>query len=156
AIMSNAQRNGAQLLTGRVTDVARSEDGSSVRGVEVDGRPVEAEAIVIAMGPWSVLAANWMMLPAVFGQRSPSLVYDTGGDVPPEALFLDYHEEDGSVITVEVFPRADGSTHITAFSEIAPLPLDPAHVTPDADAIDRLQAVCERLSPAFRADRIIA
>jgi glycine/D-amino acid oxidase-like deaminating enzyme len=97
-----------------------------------------------------------MVLPAVFGQQSPSIVYDTGTDVPPEALFLDYREEDGSVITVEVFPRADGSTHVTALSDIAPLPLDPAHVTPDADAIARLEAMCARLSPAFRSDRIVA
>ena len=58
--------------------------------------------------------------------------------------------------TAEVFPRADGSTHVTAFSDVVPLPLDPATVTPDADAIDRLEAICERLSPVFRADRIIA
>jgi glycine/D-amino acid oxidase-like deaminating enzyme len=156
AIMSAAQANGAQLRAGRVTSIARSADGSTVRGVEVDGRVIEADAIVIAMGPWSLLAAAWMALPAVFGQRSPSVVYGTGTDVPPEALFLDCHAEDGSVSTVEVFPRADGSTHVTAFSDIVPLPLDPATVTADADAIDRLEAICKRLSPAFRADRIIA
>jgi glycine/D-amino acid oxidase-like deaminating enzyme len=156
AIMSAAQINGAQLCPGRVTGITRSADGLTMRGVEVDGRVVDADAVVIAMGPWSLLAANWMVLPAVFGQRSPSVVYDTGSDVPPEALFLDYHEEDGSVSTVEVFPRADGSTHVTAFSDIVPLPLDPATVTPDAHVTDRLEAICERLSSVFRADRIIA
>ncbi len=154
--MSAAQRNGAQIRSGRVTGIARSADGAATRGVEVDGQVVEADAVVVAMGPWSLLAAGWMQLPAVFGQRSPSIIYDTGSDVPAEALFLDYHEEDGSVVTVEVFPRADGSTHVTAFSDIAPLPLDPANVSPDAEAIDRLRGICERLSPAFRADRIIA
>jgi len=38
-----------------------------------------------------------------------------------------------------------------------PPPAQPSHpVTPDSDAIDRLQAISERLSPIFRADRIIA
>jgi glycine/D-amino acid oxidase-like deaminating enzyme len=156
AIMNAAQRNGARIQTGRVTGIARNADGTSVRGVQVDGHVVEADAIVVAMGPWSLLAAAWMTLPAVFGQQSPSIVYDTGSDVPPEALFLDYREDDETVIAVEVFPRGDGSTHVTALSDIAPLPLDPARVTPDADAITRLEAMCERLSPAFRADRIIA
>jgi glycine/D-amino acid oxidase-like deaminating enzyme len=156
AIMSAAQRNGARVHTGRVTGIARSADGSTTRGVKVDGRLVEADAVVVAMGPWSILASSWIMLPAVFGQQSPSLVYDTGADVPAEALFLDYHEKDGSVVTVEVFPRADGTTHVTAFSDIAPLPLDPAAVSPDAAALDRLKRICERLSPAFRTDRIIA
>jgi glycine/D-amino acid oxidase-like deaminating enzyme len=156
AVMSAAQRNGAQLRRGRATGIRRSDNGSMVTGVEIDDRVIEADAVVIAMGPWSLLAANWMALPAVFGQRSPSVVYDTGHDVPPEALFLDYHEGDGSVIPVEVFPRADGSTHVTAFSDIVPLPLDPGTITPDVDAIDRIEAICERLSPLFRTDRIIA
>jgi glycine/D-amino acid oxidase-like deaminating enzyme len=110
---------------------------------------------VIAMGPWSLLAAQWMSLPAVFGQRSPSIVYDTGTDAPADALFLE-SEENGSAVSVEVFPRADGSTHITALSDFAPLPLDPAAVTPDHDAIARLQTMSERLSPLFRSERIIA
>ena len=156
AIMSAAQRNGAQLCLGRVTSMIKSADGSTVRGVEVDGRIVEANAVVVAMGPWSLLAANWTLIPAVFGQRSPSVVYNTGTDVPPEALFLDCHQDNGSVSTTEVFPRADGSTHVTAFSDIVPLPLDPTTVTPDADAIDRLESICARLSPVFRTDRIIA
>jgi glycine/D-amino acid oxidase-like deaminating enzyme len=107
------------------------------------------------MGPWSLLAAQWMALPAVYGQRSPSLVYDTGTDVPADALFLEY-QENGGAVSIEVFPRADGTTLITAFSDVASLPLDPAAVTPERDAIDRLQAIAERLSPLFRAERIIA
>ena len=156
AIMSAARKNGAELRPGRVTGITRSKDGATVRGLDVDGRIVEADAVVVAMGPWSLLAADWMPLPAVFGQRSPSVVYDTVADAPAEALFLDYHERDGSVSSVEVFPRADGSTHVTAFSDIVPLPLDPAAITPDKIAIERLEAVCERLSSIFRADRIIA
>jgi len=89
-------------------------------------------------------------------QRSPSIIYDTGADVPADALFLEYHEESGALVTVEVFPRANGNTLITAFSDQAPLPLDPAAVTPDSDALDRLQAIAERLSPLFRAEKIIA
>ena len=64
-----------------------------MRGVEVDGGVVEADAVVVAMGPWSVMAAEWMVLPAVFGRRSPSLIYDTGMDVPADALFLEYQQE---------------------------------------------------------------
>ena len=59
-------------------------------------------------------------------------------------------------VTVEGFPRADGSTLITAPSDQAPLPLDPTVVTADQNEVDRLQAISERLSPFFRPDRIIA
>lgn len=62
----------------------------------------------------------------------------------------------GAVLTVEIFPRADGSTYITALSDQAPLPIGPAAVMPDPSEIDRLQIICERLSPVFRSERIIA
>ena len=156
AVMSAAQGQGAELRRGNVTGLVRRADGSRVGGVEVDGGVIEADAVVVAMGPWSLLSARWMPLPAVFGQRSPSLVYDLGSDVPADALFLETQEDSGAVVSVEIFPRADGSTHITAFSDQAPLPLDPSAVTPDSDALDRLQAIAERLSPLFRAEKIIA
>ena len=156
AMMSAAQSCGAELRAGQVTGMVRSAEGSAIKGVEVDGAVLEADAVVIAMGPWSLMAAAWLHLPAVFGQRSPSLVYDTGTDVPADALFLEYREGSALAVTVEVFPRADGSTLVTAFSDQAPLPLDPAVVAADQNEVDRLQAISERLSPFFRPDRIIA
>ena len=156
AMMRSAQYLGAKLRVGRVAGLARA-NGSDVAGVNVDGDTIPADAVVIAMGPWSVLSASWMRLPAVFGLQSPSLVYDTGADVPADALFLDYqHDDRGETVSVELFPRGDGTTHITAFSDQSPLPLDPDTVSPDPRAIDRLQAIAERLSPAFRTERIIA
>jgi glycine/D-amino acid oxidase-like deaminating enzyme len=155
AMMHAAQQHGARLRHGEVTGVVRRGE-AIVEGVEVDGETIRADAVVIAMGPWSLRASEWLPVPAVFGQKSPSLVYNTGAEVPADALFLDYQEDSGNAVTVEVFPRADGSTHVTAFSGQAPLPMDPAEVKPDPGAIDRLQMICERLSPAFRAERIIA
>ncbi|WP_298243215.1 FAD-binding oxidoreductase [uncultured Bradyrhizobium sp.] len=155
SVMDAALALGAQLRRGRITAIPRAADGATARGVEVEGSVIEADAVVIAMGPWSLLAAQWASLPAVYGQRSPSIVYDTGTDVPADALFLE-HEDNGNAVSIEVFPRADGSTHVTALSDIAPLPLDPAAVTPDEDAIVRLQAMSERLSSLFDPARIIA
>lgn len=97
-----------------------------------------------------------MVLPAVYGRRSPNLVYDTGTDIPGDALFLEYQQETGSAVTVEVFPRANGHTLITAFSDEPPLPSDPAAVTPDQSQVDRLSAIGARLSPALRPDKIVA
>lgn len=155
-VMRAAQRAGATLRAGRVTGVARRGGGTVVQGVEVDGGTIEADAVVIAMGPWSLLAAAWLPMPPVFGRTSPSLVFDTGTDVPADALFLDCQEDDGSVVTLEVFPRANGNTHVTAFSNDDPLPLDPASVAPDPDVLQRLEAICRRVSPAFGKAKILA
>jgi hypothetical protein len=97
-----------------------------------------------------------MLLPAVHGRRSASIVYDTGADVPADALFLEYQLGNGGAVTVEVFPRANGNTLVTAYSDRAPLPFDPAAVASEPDEIDRLRAICERLSPMFRREKIIA
>jgi glycine/D-amino acid oxidase-like deaminating enzyme len=153
-MMRAAEQHGARLHHGEVNGIVRRDE--VVSGVEVDGGTLLADAVVIAMGPWSLRAGQWMRMPPVFGLQSPSLVYDTGTDVPAEALFLDYQQDGGGTIGVEVFPRADGSTHIAALSSQDPLPMDPADVKPDPDGLKTIQAICERLSPAFRPERIIA
>ena len=156
AMMSAAVANGAELRHGRATGIVRTADGSAAKGVEVDGGVVESDGVVVAMGPWSVMAAEWIGLPAVYGRRSPSLIYDTGMDVPAEALFLEYQQETGKAVTVEVFPRANGHTLMTAYSDEPPLPIDPATVTPDQSEVAHLQMIGQRLSPALRPEKIIA
>jgi glycine/D-amino acid oxidase-like deaminating enzyme len=156
AMMSAAQAQGAELRLGRVTGVLLSDNGHKVEGVEVDGESVEADAVVIAMGPWSILAAAWLPLPAVFGLKGHSLVFATGTSVPPEALFLEYREATGAVQSPELFPRPDGTTYVCAISSESPLPVDPAAVSPDEGAIDRLHAMCRELSPALASAEILA
>ncbi|HEX2113033.1 MAG TPA: FAD-dependent oxidoreductase [Alphaproteobacteria bacterium] len=155
AMMHEAQRLGAVLREARVTGILRSGDGS-VGGIETDGGRIAADAVVIAMGPWSLFAGEWLNLPPVFGRKSPSLVFDTGTRVPPDALFLDCEGEGGVTVTVEVFPRAGGNTYATAFSTEGPVPLDPAAVVPDPDALDQLQQICGLISPVFEDARVIA
>lgn len=156
AMMTAAQNHGARHLHGAVAGLVRSHDESAVRGVSLGDGIIEADAVVVAMGPWSVLAAHWIALPAVYGLQSPSLVYDTGNDIPAQALFLEAHDDDGEAVSIEMFPRGDGTTHITAFSDQRPPPIDPSAVTPDPRAIERLQALAMRISPAFRPERILA
>ena len=144
----------AELRLGQLTGVLR--EGGRVAGVTVDGAAIAGDAVVIAMGPWSMLAAAWLPMPAVFGLKGHSLVFDTGTHVPPEALFLDYREDTGAVHAPEVFPRADGTTYVCAISSESPVPLDPAAVMPDEGAIERLEAMCARLSPVLAQSPIRA
>ena len=43
---------------------------------------------ILAMA-WSILAAAWLPLPAVFGLKGHSLVFATADRIPAEAAFLD-------------------------------------------------------------------
>jgi glycine/D-amino acid oxidase-like deaminating enzyme len=151
-----AQAQGAELRQAAVANLVRGADGA-VNGVVLDGgEVVEGDAVVIAMGPWSILATRWLPLPPVFGYKGHSLVFDTGESIPAEALFLEYQEASGEVLTPELFPRADGTTWVCAISSTSALPADPAAVAPDAGAHARLEAMCRTLSPVLAAAPIVA
>ena len=153
-MMRAAEARGAELRLGSVTGLLRR--GGDVVGVDLDGEALEGDAVVIAMGPWSVLAAQWLPLPPVFGLKGHSLVFETGTAIPSEALFLEYAEATGSILSPEIFPRADGTTYVCAISSDSPLPTDPGLVVPDDGAIDRLKALCGRISPILASSRILS
>lgn len=155
-LMRGAERQGAALRIGEVVGLVRNSSGAAGGVTLADGSVVEADAVVIAMGPWSILAARWLPLPAVFGYKGHSLIFDTGDAIPPEALFLEYQEASGEVLTPELFARADGTVWVCAISSTGPLPVDPAAVAPDAGAHARLEAMCRRLSPVLGAASIVA
>ena len=156
ALMGAAEANGAALRAGEVTGLVRDAGGMRVEGVTVGGETIAADAVVIAMGPWSLAACAWLPLPPVYGLKGHSLVFDTGDAISADALFLDYREAHGASAAPEVFPRTDGTTYVCAISSESPLPADPADVAPDPGAIERLEAICAHLSPAFTADRVLA
>jgi glycine/D-amino acid oxidase-like deaminating enzyme len=154
AMMRAAQQRGADLRFGTVAGLVRR--GEDVVGVDCDGVTLEADAVVIAMGPWSVLATQWLPLPPVFGLKGHSLIFETGDAIQPEALFLDYEESPGSILSPEVFPRDDGTTYVCAISSESPLPIDPDRIVSDDGAIDRLRALCGRISPVLAGSRVVA
>lgn len=154
AMMRAAEAAGASLRPGRVTGLARN--GARAAGVEVEGEVLEADAVAIAMGPWSILAARWLALPAVYGLKGHSVVFETGARVPAEAVFLECREQGGAVHAPELFPRPDGTTYVCAISSESPLPVDPAAVQPDDGAIPRLEAMCGRLSPELAQAKVLA
>ena len=147
-LMRAAEALGATLRQGEAVDLERS--GGAVDGVVLeDGEVIEGDAVVIAKGPWSILASRWLPLPGVYGFKGHSLVFETGDSVPAEALFLEYQEANGEVLTPEVFARADGTVWACAVSSTSALPVDPATVVADEGAHARLEALCRSLSPAL-------
>ncbi len=155
AMMRAAEQRGAELLLRQATGLLFR--GGRVTGVRLeDGGTLQGDAVVIAMGPWSMLAAQWLPLPPVYGLKGHSLVFETGASLPPEALFLEYAEQPGSMLTPEIFPRADGTTYVCGISTESAVPVDPEQVAPDDGAIERLQALCARMSPILARSRVLA
>lgn len=155
-LMGAAEALGAECRHGTVAGLALGA-GDSIRGVTLDsGEVVDGDAVVIAMGPWSILASLWLKLPAVYGYKGHSLVFETGDSLDPQALFLEYRETSGEVLTPELFVRADGTTWVCAISSAGPLPVDPADVAPDLDAHARLEAMVRDIAPSLAATPIRA
>jgi glycine/D-amino acid oxidase-like deaminating enzyme len=155
AMLHAAEANGAELRSGSVGGLLGIERGV-IQGVQVGEEAIPADAVVIALGPWSMLASRWLPLPRVHGLKGHSLIFDTGTRIPPEALFLEYRDDTGYRCSPEVFPRADGTTYVCAISSESPVPLDPRDVAPDPGAIERLEAICAALSPVLAESDIIA
>lgn len=144
-MMDAAQALGATLRIATVT-------GLTADGITTDQGAMAADAVVIAMGPWSGAIAG---IPPVFADKGHSLVFATGTDIPDEALFLELR--DGrDALTPEFFPRPDGTTYVSAISRRVRVPDDPADVQPEPGAWARLEALSARLSPALRPERIVA
>ncbi len=157
-LMEAAIARGARLQIGRVSGVEVSSGrGGRIRGVVVDGELIEGDAVVIAMGPWSVLASQWLPLPIVYGLKGHSVILRNPRSISPRALFVDCEAEDGSVDTPEVLPRPDGTTYVCGLSgeELLLLP-DPAEITSDAGAQEQLKRLIRTFAPALADAHVVA
>ncbi len=154
-MMTAAEAKGAKLVIATVEGVVLSSDGRQVAGVLANGETLEADAVVIAMGPWSILACKWLPLPAVYGLKGHSLVFRFSPPDPRE-LFVEIETQAGDIETPEVIPRTDGTTYVCGLSGEAPLPVDPAQVTEDPGAPDRLRAMTAAFAPELGASEVLA
>ncbi|MGD9508806.1 MAG: NAD(P)/FAD-dependent oxidoreductase [Geminicoccaceae bacterium] len=155
AILQAAVARGARLRLGRVTGLALDPGGARATGVRVDDVDLAADAVVLAMGPWSMSAARWLPLPPVYGLKGNSVVFQTGEAVSADALFVEVATA-GGVQTPEVFPRPDGTTYVCGLSSRQALPEDPAQVTPDPDAQEALRAMTRAFAPGLADTPILA
>ena len=155
SMMKAAEARGAQLVTGTVEGVALSQDGQRVTGAIVDGENLEADAVVIAMGPWSILACKWLPLPAVYGLKGHSLVFRFS-PADPRALFVELETDAGEIETPEVMPGTDGTTYVCGLSGEASLPVDPAEVRVEPGSPERLRAMTAAVSPELGAAEVLA
>ncbi|TRY62899.1 hypothetical protein TCAL_08189 [Tigriopus californicus] len=154
ALFRAAEKNGAKLIQGQVVQV--HVEASKVKSVQVKGRaqPIPADIVVIAMGPWSGLAQDWFpkaTIGRVTGSRAHSVVLDTSQhDITPHALFLDIGSE-----SPEIYPRPDGTIYMAGTTDGASLPEDPADVSPDPEAVQKLVRMAGIVSGALERSPLV-
>ena len=151
ALVEAARARGATLRAGVVEDVV-ARDGVA-RGVRVDGETLEADAVVLAMGPWTGRLAPRLGLPSVRGLKGYSVTL-TGADVPAHALFMDYRTAEGRTLEPEIFPRPDGEVYVCGMADPQPLPESPEGVEVSDVACATLARAAARVSTTLAAARI--
>jgi glycine/D-amino acid oxidase-like deaminating enzyme len=156
AMMRAAEARGATLRIGAVEGVTLDPAGARTTGVVVDGETLAADAVVIAMGPWSILACRWLPLPGVYGLKGHSFVFRYQPPDGARALFVEYEAECGEVDAPEVFPRTDGTTYVCGARGHDPLPVDPDHIDVEAEPAERLFRQIQRIAPDLAASEILA
>ena len=118
ALLDAATGRGVVLRPGVVEAVV--SHASAVRGVTVDGQTLEADAVVLAMGPWTGRIKG-LHLPRLQGLKGYSVTLDAA-DVPAHALFMEYRLADGRALEPEIIPRPDGTVYVCGMADRQPLP----------------------------------
>jgi glycine/D-amino acid oxidase-like deaminating enzyme len=147
ALLDAAQTRGALLRKG-VVEAVTTGDGA-VTGVRVDGETLAADAVVLAMGPWTGRVKG-LALPAIHGLKGYSVTLGLA-DVPAHALFMDYRTADGRALEPEIFPRPDGTVYVCGMADRQPLPDSAEGVEVSDDGCAVLARAAGRVSAALAA-----
>jgi glycine/D-amino acid oxidase-like deaminating enzyme len=143
ALLDEATARGSRLRTGVVEAVVQRAGAAA--GVAVDGVTLEADAVVLAMGPWTGRVRG-VDLPRIHGLKGYSVTL-AAADVPAHALFMDYRLADGRALEPEIIPRPDGTVYVCGMADRQPLP-------ESAEGVEVSEAGCAILAGA--AGRVAA
>ena len=157
ALVDAAVARGGKLEIATIVGLARSRDAARVTGVRLEGgREIAADAVIIAMGPWSLLASRWLPLPAIHGLKGHSVVFRPEAAFPAETIFAEFEERGGDVLSPEIVPRVDGTLYVCGLPGRDPLPIDPSKVQPETGGCARLREATIRLVPSLAGATVIA
>uniref|UniRef100_A0A7S0CIY4 FAD dependent oxidoreductase domain-containing protein n=1 Tax=Proboscia inermis TaxID=420281 RepID=A0A7S0CIY4_9STRA len=150
ALFGYAQRTvGTELIRGRIVN-AVMEDGS-VAGVTLeDGSVVDADAVVVACGPWTHEAQSWFGSELEASADANSMeMYGTKyhSILVPSPRVLNQAVFFQGAGDPEVYPRPDGDAYITGFPE------SPVVVT---DRPGKEQLIPEAISRLVAATKVVS
>jgi len=151
ALIDVARARGCTVRSG-VVEAVDVRDGVA-QGVHVDGATLAADAVVLALGPWTSRVAHGLALPAVYGLKGYSVTLKAP-EAPAHALFLEYRTADGRALEPEIFPRPDGDVYVCGMADPQPLPESADGVKIDDAACDVLARAAGRVSTVLASATI--
>ncbi|ESQ31213.1 hypothetical protein EUTSA_v10004317mg [Eutrema salsugineum] len=148
-VLSTAmEKYGVEVVIGKLEEV-RVELGRVDSVVLEGGRVIEADSVVLAMGPWS---GKFEMLSSIFriyGTKAHSIVLEPkeANAITPHALFLTYYPCNArEALDPEVYPRPTGEVYLCGMSSQEEVPDDPDQVTSNPESIQALKRVAKTVS----------
>ncbi|KAG8384334.1 hypothetical protein BUALT_Bualt04G0107400 [Buddleja alternifolia] len=149
ALVSKAvEEYGLKVVIGKLERVAVAEGAATVVVLEGGGE-IEADAVVLALGPWTGKLSLLGSLFRVYGLKAHSIVLEPkeADAITPDALFLSYYPaQGGKPLDPEVYPRPTGEVYICGMSAEAEVPDDPEQVMPVPESIRVLKTVARNVS----------
>lgn len=151
---------GVDVLTGEIKKVqVDDDDGEKVVGVVVsvdrEERFVPADAVVLALGPWSSRLPFVSSLFSVSGLKAHSIVIRPADpdSITPHALFLSYKDSltpGAKALDPEVYPRPTGEVYVCGMSREEEVPDDPEAIVGDPESIEMLHRIAGTVSSGLR------
>eukprot|EP00304_Pavlova_gyrans_P012076 CAMPEP_0206047442 /NCGR_PEP_ID=MMETSP1466-20131121/21274_1 /ASSEMBLY_ACC=CAM_ASM_001126 /TAXON_ID=44452 /ORGANISM="Pavlova gyrans, Strain CCMP608" /LENGTH=360 /DNA_ID=CAMNT_0053422457 /DNA_START=1 /DNA_END=1083 /DNA_ORIENTATION=+ len=127
----------------RIGTVQEIEPGGTPR-VRVDGAWMDADAVIVAMGPWTNHVAGSLGLPPVLGQKYHSVLMQAERTLDQAVFFQGKGDP-------EVYPRPRGEVYVTGFPDAPGLVKEmPGAVEVRAEVANRLESVGRELSTELR------
>ncbi|KAG9287063.1 hypothetical protein G9A89_023028 [Geosiphon pyriformis] len=152
-LIEEAKSRGATVL------IARAEglefDGNKVKGVYLsNGEILRVDTVIIAMGPWSGKALNWLIkksgrsyyLPDITGQRAHSIILRPSAPLSAHVCFVSLNTG-RKFAEPEIYPRPDGDVYIFGELDTGELPESAEQYVPSPTAIKNLKNNMQILSP---------
>ncbi|CAK9320417.1 unnamed protein product [Citrullus colocynthis] len=148
-LLSNAiEKYGVEVVIGKLERVT-FEGGRVKSAVLEDGRVINADAVVLALGPWSGKFEALSSLFRVYGLKAHSIILEPKEPeaITPHALFLSYYPaQGGKPLDPEVYPRPTGEVYLCGMSAVAEVPEDPEEITANPESISVLKRVAKTVS----------
>ncbi|NQW17222.1 MAG: FAD-binding oxidoreductase [Chloroflexi bacterium] len=112
--MQAAEKYGARVVSGRVTGLTRGDLDGAATGVSLeDGTALVGGSVLLAMGPWTGAASDWIGSPLPVTPQRGQLVYlapPTEDEGPELNVGLSVIEVPGSIIKKRLTDTAVGAT----------------------------------------------
>ncbi|KAF9621932.1 hypothetical protein IFM89_029152 [Coptis chinensis] len=138
-----------KLIIGELDRVEVEQNRAKAVILKEENRVIEADAIVLALGPWSSRLPMISNLFRISGLKAHSIVLEPKepNAITPHALFLSYiPSHGGKPMDPEIYPRPTGEVYVCGMSRDEEVPDDPESIVGDPESIKVLKRVAGTVS----------